>query len=101
MEHYWETLIKQQKLAIFYTLFSPCSIFLNGTQITQATELFNYRAYLETLLTYGSDAAESQLKNALWHLGTGSMKGGDCSKPAETNNDGFVQRWIRMKKVRQ
>ena len=42
--------------------FSQCGIILNGTQITQATDLYNYRAYLETLLTHGSDAAESHLK---------------------------------------
>jgi len=77
---------------LLYALFSQCSISLNGTQITQATELYNYRAYLETLLTYGRDAAESHLKNALWHLDTGNMKGCDCTKPNETNNDGFIHR---------
>ena len=50
---------------LLHSLFSQCSISLNGTQITQGTDLYNYRAYLETLLTYGSDAAESHLKNAL------------------------------------
>ena len=37
-------------------------------------------------------------KNALRHLDTGNMKGGVITKPNETNNDGFVQRWNRMKK---
>jgi len=50
------------------SLFSQCTISLNGTQITQATELYNYRAYIETLLNYGNDAAESHLKNGLWYL---------------------------------
>jgi len=68
---------------LLHSLFNHCSTSLNGTQITQATELYNYRAYLETLLTYGSDAAESHLKNVLWHLDTGNMKGGYCTKPAE------------------
>jgi len=86
---------------LLHSLFSQCSISLNGTQITQDTYLYNYRAYLETLLTYGSDAAESHLKNALWYLDTGNMKGGDTTKPNETNNDGFIQRWNRMKKARQ
>jgi len=45
-----------------HSLFSQCRISLNGTQITQATELYNLRAYLETLLTYGNDAADSHLK---------------------------------------
>jgi len=35
-----------------HSLFSQFSISLNGTQITQATEFYNYRAYMETLLTY-------------------------------------------------
>jgi len=43
---------------LLHCFFSQCSISLNGTQITQATELYNYRAYLETLLTFGSDAAD-------------------------------------------
>ena len=44
------------------SLFSQCSISLNGTQITQGTDLYNYRAYLETLINYGSDAADRTLK---------------------------------------
>ena len=86
---------------LLHCLFSRCSIPLNGTQITQAGELHNYRAYLETLLTLGSDATQSHLKNALWYLDTGNMKGGDNTKPNETNNDGFIQRWNRLKKARQ
>jgi len=43
------------------SLFSQCTISLNGTQITQATKLYNYRAYIETLLNYSSDAAASYL----------------------------------------
>ena len=32
-----------------HSLFSQCSISLNGTPITNATDLYNYRAYLETV----------------------------------------------------
>jgi len=32
-----------------HTLFSQCSISLNGTQITHVTDLYNYRAYLKTV----------------------------------------------------
>ena len=31
--------------------------------------------------------------------GQGNMKDGDTTKPNETNNDGYVQRWNRMKKA--
>jgi len=48
-----------------HSLFSQCSNSLNGVTITQATELYNYRSYFETLLTYGSDAAATHLTNAL------------------------------------
>ena len=34
---------------------------------------YNYRAYLETLLTYGTDAASSQLSNCNWYLDAGDM----------------------------
>ena len=46
-----------------HSLFSECSLTLNGTTITQTTDLYQYRSYLETLLTYGSDAAISHLTN--------------------------------------
>jgi hypothetical protein len=31
-----------------HSLFSQCSITLNGKQITQATDLYNYRAYTQS-----------------------------------------------------
>jgi len=47
-----------------HSLISQCSIALNGVNITQATELYNYRSYFETLLTYGGDAAATHVTNA-------------------------------------
>jgi hypothetical protein len=35
------------------SLFSQSSISLNGVNITPSSELYPYRSYLETLLTYG------------------------------------------------
>jgi len=46
-------------------------ISLNGVTITQATELYQYRAYLEDFLTYGSDAAALHLTNAFCYLDDG------------------------------
>jgi len=51
-----------------HSIFSQCTVSLNGTTITQATELYNYRSLLETLLTYANDAASTLLKNAMWIL---------------------------------
>ena len=34
-----------------HSLFSQCSVTLNGVSVTQANELYQYRSYLETPLT--------------------------------------------------
>jgi hypothetical protein len=49
-----------------HSLFSQCNISLNCVMIKPAAGLYLYRAYLETLLTYESDAAASQLTNPYW-----------------------------------
>jgi len=46
---------------LLHSVFIQCAVSLNGTQVTQATELYPYRAYIETLSTYGNDAAISHL----------------------------------------
>jgi len=70
---------------------------LNGTQITQATEMYPFRAYIETLSTYGNDAASSHLTMPFWLIDEGNMIGGDCSKPERMSNGGFCARWNRLK----
>jgi hypothetical protein len=78
------------------SLFSQCSISLNGVNITPSSELYPYRSFLETLLTYGSDASNSHLKNAYWYLDEGDLLAGDPTS-ADTKNKGFVKRWERQK----
>lgn len=39
-----------------HSLFSQVDVSLNGTQITNSTNTYPYRAYIETLLSYGSSA---------------------------------------------
>jgi hypothetical protein len=47
-----------------HSLFSQCSITLNVVTMTPAAGLYHSRAYLETLLTYGSAAVSSHLTHA-------------------------------------
>jgi len=47
-----------------HSLFSQCTIALNGMNITLSDGLYNYMAYLETLFSYGVDAAISHLTNS-------------------------------------
>jgi len=74
---------------------------LNGTTITQSTELYNYRSLLETLLTYGNDAATTHLKNAMWIMNAGNMVACDPTSDDASNNKGFVTRWSLTKKSRE
>lgn len=50
-----------------HTLFSQVDVTLNGTLITSSNNTYAYRAYLETLLSYGPAAKESQLTAALFY----------------------------------
>ena len=50
-----------------HSLFSQVDIALNGTQITSSTNTYPYRAMLETLLSYGEDAKNTQLTSALYY----------------------------------
>ena len=57
-----------------HSLFSEVDISLNDTQITSSNNTYPYRAYLETLLSYGPDAKASQLSSSMYYKDTaGSM----------------------------
>jgi hypothetical protein len=72
-------------------VFSQCTVCLNGTTITQATELYNYSSLLVSHLTYGIDAATILLTNALWVLDNGNMA--TCYPTAtDSTNRGFMTR---------
>jgi len=77
------------------SLFSQCSISLNGVNITPASELYPYRSYLKSLLTYGPDAANSHLTNAYWYLDEGDVLAGDPTsdsiKTKALSSDGSVK----------
>ena len=63
---------------------------------------YHYRAYLETLLTNGSDAVTSHLTNAFWYNDTGDV--GPCDPTAavtDATNKGFIRRWDRIKQSRE
>ena len=45
-----------------HTLWSQCDLYLNDTLVTQSGNNYPYRSYLETLLSFGKDAKDSQLQ---------------------------------------
>ena len=70
--------------------------------VTQSHEHYNYRDYLKTPLTYGTDAASSLLTHCYWNLDTGDMN--PCDTMAGTHNssknDGFIARWSMLSSSR-
>jgi hypothetical protein len=53
-----------------HSLFSDVSVSLNEKLISPPTSLYSYRAYIETLLSYGPAAKESQLTRVMWYKDT-------------------------------
>ena len=52
------------------SMFNQVDVYLNGTLMTPSTNTYPYRAYIETLLSYGDDAKVTQLTSQLWHKDT-------------------------------
>jgi len=46
---------------ILHSIFRSSSVYLNNILVSQSDNYYHYRAYLQTILNYGSDASESHL----------------------------------------
>jgi hypothetical protein len=79
-------------------MFSQCNVTLTGVAVTQSNEHYNYLSYLETLLTYSTNTADSHLTKTYWYLESGDMR--PCGPLVEihtaTTNEGFIARWPRL-----
>lgn len=70
-----------------HSLFNKVDVSLNEQLISPSTNTYPYRAYIETLLSYGSAAKELQLTATLWHKDTaGHMDA------TNDDNEGLVAR---------
>ena len=70
-----------------HSLWSQVDLSLNNTLVTQSNNTYPYRAYIESLLSFGKEAKESQLLSNLW------IK--DTAEAFDTNaagNVGFTKR---------
>jgi len=47
------------------SLFSQVDVYINGTLVTTASDMYGYRAYIEMLLSYKEDAKKTQLTSSL------------------------------------
>jgi len=85
---------------LLHSLFSQCTVTLNSFSVTQSNEHNDYRSYLETYQTYGTDAATSHLSNTYWYLDKRGMQ--PCDSMVETQtamtNKGIIASWTRLSK---
>jgi len=56
-----------------HSLFCQCNITLNSMSVTRSIELYQYRSYLETFLTYDSDAVASHPTISFYYLDNAIM----------------------------
>lgn len=79
---------------LLHSMFSQVDVYLNNTLVSTSDNLYPYRAYIETLLSYGNDAKESQHSMALWYKDTaGKMDFTDATeKDVTKNNSGLTTR---------
>ena len=68
-----------------HSLFQQIDLYLNDKQISDGSATYPYRAYIESLLSYGHDAKHSQLQGSLFYKDTPKFM--NSTKPAE--NDGL------------
>ena len=79
---------------LLHSLFSQVDVSLNGTLITNSTNTYPYRAYLENLLSYGPAAKRSHLTAELFYKDeAGKMdKPNPLAADAADKNSGLVKR---------
>ena len=77
-----------------HSLFNQMDVYLNDRMVSVASNTYPYRAMIETLLTYGSDAEESHLTSALFYKDTAGRM--DVVNPTVANaqaNLGLTKRY--------
>ncbi|KAI8484230.1 hypothetical protein Bbelb_380150 [Branchiostoma belcheri] len=87
-----------------HSLFQQVDVSLGGKLITDATNCYPYRAYLETLLNFGSEAKQTQLTSSLFYQDTPGKLHLVDPYPAGDNpevNEGLVKRASMIRESRE
>ena len=75
-----------------HSLFSQVDVYLNGTLVTPSTNTYAYRAYIETLLSCGPNAKDTELTGQLWHKDMATRMDAVEIVEGAAANAGFVAR---------
>lgn len=74
---------------ILHSMFNQIDVFLNQKLVSPPNNAYPYRAYIETLLNYGSDAKKGHLTGTLWNDDTSGFMD---ATPDSGNNTGLKER---------
>lgn len=58
---------------ILHSLIRQCSVYLNGKPVAQTESNYNYRSYIENLLNYGVESAQTHLEGTGWIIDKGNI----------------------------
>ncbi|XP_071821543.1 uncharacterized protein F54H12.2-like [Apostichopus japonicus] len=83
---------------LLQSLFSEVDVTLNDRLVTPSTNTYAYRAMMETLLSYGPEAKESQLTGSLFYKDTaGKMDSCNPNGDQQVVNEGLKARYEFVK----
>ena len=72
-----------------HSLFSQVDVYLNDTLVTPSSNTYPFRAYVDTVLSYGAEAKYTQLTSQLWYKDTaGHMD----ATTVDGGNTGLIER---------
>jgi hypothetical protein len=77
---------------LLHSLFSEVEVKLNDTLVSSTNNTYAYRAYLETLLSFGPAAKKSQLTSALYYKDVGGSMEDRNPHDQTAGNTGFMKR---------
>ena len=75
-----------------HSLLSQVDVYLNGTLMTPSTNTYPHCTYIQTLLSYGTDAKATQLMSQLWQKDTATRMDAVEIDERPVANAGFVAR---------
>ena len=68
-----------------HALFSQIDMTLKDTLVTTSNNTYPYKAYIETLLSFGTESKQSQLTASMWYKDTNNFS-------LDQHNEGYVKR---------
>lgn len=77
---------------LLHSLFSQIQVTINGRNVTGNGDSYPYRCFIETILNFSKESANTHLSSAMFYLDNGNLDASDT-------NTGFVVREKKLAKI--